>query len=765
LEEVHAAGLHSATKRQAFMTLALRLSVAMILLVVLTTAGTALVIYKRAADAARPVVFESLKVRAGIIADDLADYVDAAREDVLVMSRMPSVRASALLAAGRGEIIRDHTLDDWRNEVAAEMAALVGIKTNYAQFRLIAASGDGRELVRIQRGLDGVEIVPEGQLQAKSHRNYVSETMALPVGAVYVSPINYNREGGVLEEPAWPTIRIATPVRSEDGEALGLVIVNLDLQPIFNSLPGEGFPGGSMYLIDENGYYLMSPKPGQAFAFERGTSANFQSDWPDLAPFLTATGPSTSRTLDPDGADVVVAGWPVELAGKRRVTLIEAVPASLIFRGSATMARSSFITGTISAALAGLLAILVAASMTNPLRAITRAIGAASRGEPVNLPVGAPGEPGALARAFNRHLEQESLLNAIIASSVDSIVTVDMEGSITTWNPAAEGMYGYTAKEVLGRNIDILIPVDRRMEMVELMDRIARGESIDVFDTVKLDKSGKPLEVSLTMAPVRDPKGVVVGASRIARDITRKRAADRRLRRLQAEASHASRINASGQMAGAMAHEMNQPLTAIINYARSARRLMLKRGIGDDDEVIRFVDRAAEQGQRASDIIKRIRLFIGNRQDRVEREDINAVIEGGLETALLEAGTTDLNVARDYAPDLPTIPVDRIQIQQVVANLVRNAIQAMEASENRTLKVSTTDIGDFLSIGISDTGPGISDEVRAHLFEAYATTKVQGMGIGLTISRSIVETHGGHLGVNTAVDGTEFSFTLPKEHI
>ena len=746
------------------MTLALRLSVAMILLVVLTTAGTALLIYKRAADASGPVVYESIKVRAGIIADNLADYVDSARQDVLFMSRMPSVRAAVQLAADGSATIRQQTLAEWRQVVAGEMAALARTKTNYAQFRLIAANDEGRELVRIQRGPDGVETVPDNRLQAKAHRTYFAETMALPEGAVYVSPINYNREGGVIEEPAWPTIRIATPVFGEDGVALGLVIVNLHMGPILDTLPEEGFPGGLMYLIDENGYYLLSPIQGQAFAFERGTASNFRSDWPDLARFLNSTGPSTGRTVGSDGRELVVAGWPVDLAGKRRVTLVEAVPAELIFKGSATMARSSFVTGTLSAALAGLLAIAIAASMTNPLRAITRAIGAASRGEPVNLPVDAPGEPGELARAFNHHLEQESLLNAIIASSVDSIVTVDMEGTITTWNPAAERMYGYTRQEAIGRNIDMLIPADRRQEMVELMDRIARGESVDVFDTIKLDKSGKPLEVSLTMAPVRDPKGVVVGASRIARDMTRKRAADRRLRRLQAEAAHASRINASGQMAGALAHEMNQPLTAVINYARSARRLLIKRGMPDDDEVIRFVDRAADQGQRASDIIKRIRLFIGNRQDRVEREDTNAIIEGGLETAVLEIAPESLTVVRNYAPDLPAIPMDRIQIQQVVANLVRNAVQAMEASPEKTLTVSTCDLGDFISVAIADTGHGISEEVRAHLFEAYSTSKSHGMGIGLTISRSIVETHGGHLAVKTDETGSEFSFTLPKEH-
>ena len=746
------------------MTLALRLSVAMILLVVLTTASTALLIYKRAAVASRPVVFESLKVRVGIIADSLVDYVESARDDVLVMSDLPSVRSAALLARDGGTS-EGRSFADHRDQVIAEMATLAGVKTNYAQFRLIRY--DGMELVRVQRDQVGgeVEVVSDSGLQQKADRDYFSGTKGLAENAVYVSPINYNREFGKIEESPWPTIRIATPLLDDNGAFLAMVIVNLDLRPVLETLPKEGFPGGDIYLVDENGYYLISPEPGQAFAFEYGQSSNFQSDWPGLAGFINAPGPLTARTQDVEGRELVAAGWPIELGGKRRVTLVEAIPTELIFKGSATMARSSLMTGTVAVAIAGLLAIAIAASMTDPLRAITRAIGAASSGKPVSLPVNAPGEPGALARAFSRHLEQESLLMAIVRSSVDAIVTVDMDGTITSWNPAAERIYGYTAKEAIGKNIEILIPPDRRVEMLTLMDRIAGGESIGVFETVKLDKSGKLIDISLTMAPVRDSEGVVVGASRIARDITEKRAAERRLRRLQAESAHASRINAAGQMAGALAHELNQPLTAVVNYARSARRLLIKRGMETENEVITFVDRAAEQSKRASDIIKRIRQFVGNKEDRVEKEDINAVIEGGLETALSESPPFPVNVLRRYASDIPAIPVDRIQIQQVVANLVRNAVQAMEGSENRTLTAATVDLGEFVSIAITDTGTGISDEVKEHLFEAYSTTKNHGMGIGLTISRSIVETHGGHLDVRTDEHGSEFSFTLPKEHV
>ncbi|TDH37958.1 sensor histidine kinase [Pseudohoeflea suaedae] len=747
------------------MSLALRLSIAMILLVVITTAGTGMLIYKRANDASRPVVFESLKARAGILADGVTDYVSGSKEDVMMMADLPAVRATAKLKRTGGTIDgRDYAA--WRSQLAAEMLALIKAKHSYAQIRLIGLDDDGRELVRVQRNLstDATMIVPDRDLQSKGGRDYFRDAVSMPVGALYVSQVSYNREQGRIELPAWPTLRLATAIHDDNDVPLGLVVINLHLEELFTQLPKGGFRGGEVYLLDENGYYLISPNPEQAFAFEYGNASTFQSDWPGIASLVNTPMPVGGRTRDADGREYAVSAWPIQLSEQRHLTLIEAVPTEIVFRGAATVARSATMTGAVAVVLAGLLAIAIAATLTDPLRAITRAVGAASEGKPATLPVNATGEPGELARAVSRYLERDSLLNAIAGTSVDSIVTVDMNGLITTWNPAAERLYGYAAREAIGQSINILTPIDRRGEFAELMERISRNESIDVFETVKLTKAGEPIDVSLTVAPIHDSQGNVIGASRIARDITAKLASERRLRRLQAEAAHAARISAAGQMAGALAHEMNQPLTAVVNYARSARRILLKRGVAEDDEVIVYVDRAADQGQRASAIIKRLRQFIGNRQDRIEREDVNAVVEGALETALSDDAGTSLNVVRSYSPDLPTIPLDRVQIQQVVANLIRNAREAMDGSPRQNLSVRTTDHPTYVAVTVADTGPGLSDEVMAHLFEPFATTKRQGMGIGLTISRSIVETHGGHMFVNSDEHGSEFSFTLPKEH-
>ena len=478
------------------MSLALRLSIAMILLVVVTTAGTGMLIYKRANDASRPVVFESLKARAGILADGLTDYVAGSREDVMMLADLPAVQATAELKR-TGGTIDGRNYAAWRAQLAAEMLAVIKAKHSYAQVRLIGLDDDGRELVRVERDrLTGTtRIVPNNELQSKGERNYYRDAVTLPAGTLYVSQVSYNRERGEIELPAWPTVRLATAIRDGNDRALGIVIINVDLKELFTELPKGGFKGGSVYLVDENGYYLISPNPDQAFAFEYGNGSTFQSDWPGMANLVNTPTPVAGRITDADGRELAMSAWPIELGERRHLTLIESIPTDIVFRGAATVARSATMTGAVAVVLAGLLAIAIAATLTDPLRAITKAVGAASKGKPVKLPVNASGEPGALARAVSRYLERDSLLNAIVGTSVDSIVTVDMNGFITTWNPAAERLYGYTADEAIGQDVSMLTPVDRRAELEELMERISRNESIDVFETVKLTKTGEPIDV------------------------------------------------------------------------------------------------------------------------------------------------------------------------------------------------------------------------------------------------------------------------------
>jgi PAS domain S-box-containing protein len=237
--------------------------------------------------------------------------------------------------------------------------------------------------------------------------------------------------------------------------------------------------------------------------------------------------------------------------------------------------------------------------------------------------------------------------------------------------------------------------------------------------------------------------------------------ADARLQELQAELFHAGRLSAMGQMAGALAHELGQPLGAIANYINAARRFLTE---GHEPELARMnMDHAAEVVLRAGRIIQRLREFVAGGQPERHPENIADLIDDAGLLALIGATALDIAVTRHIAPNLPLALVDRTEIQQVLVNLIRNAIEAMVDGERRELLLSAAQSDrDTIGITVADSGPGISDEVASRLFQPFVTTKRQSMGLGLSICRSIVEAHGGQLWNEPgASGGAVFRFTVP----
>jgi PAS domain S-box-containing protein len=251
--------------------------------------------------------------------------------------------------------------------------------------------------------------------------------------------------------------------------------------------------------------------------------------------------------------------------------------------------------------------------------------------------------------------------------------------------------------------------------------------------------------------------------SDLQRAAERQRRADARLQELQSELFHASRLSAMGQIAGALAHELGQPLGAIANYINAARRSLTKGREHEPDLARMNMDHAAEVVLRAGRIIQRLREFIAGSEPERHPENIADLIEDAAFLALVGAAALDIDVARYIAPKLPRALVDRIQIQQVLVNLIRNAIEAMADSERRELILTAArSDGETIGIAVADSGPGIPDGVASRLFQPFVTTKRQNMGLGLSICRSIVVAHGGQLWHEPREGGgTVFRFTVP----
>ncbi len=483
-----------------------------------------------------------------------------------------------------------------------------------------------------------------------------------------------------------------------------------------------------------------------------------------------------------------------------------------------------------------------------------------------------------------------SRLAAIVTSSHDAIAGVTLEGVVTDWNRGAEAVFGYTAEEMIGTSIARLAPGDIRQGAFELLERIERGERIERFETRQRRKDGEIIDVSLTVSPVRDGAGRLLGAAKVARDVTAAKRAQKalmereahlrsildtvpdgmividargiirsfsaaaehlfgyradevigknvsilmpspyheqhdayleryamtgerrvigrgrvvvglrrdgstfpmelavgearsgeghfftgfvrdlterqetqqRLHDLQAALVHISRFSAMGEMASTLAHELNQPLTAIASYLNGCRRLLDAVENQKSGMVRDAIERAADQALRAGQIIRRMRQFVTRGDTERHVESLAKLIEEASALALVGIKETGVRVSFRLDRRATFVLVDKIQIQQVMLNLMRNAIEAMQETSRRELIVSSAEIDEeTVEVVVTDTGPGIAAEIAHQLFQPFVTTKADGMGIGLSISRTIIEAHGGRLWVEpNPAGGTIFRFTL-----
>lgn len=349
-------------------------------------------------------------------------------------------------------------------------------------------------------------------------------------------------------------------------------------------------------------------------------------------------------------------------------------------------------------------------------------------------------------------------LAAIVEESDDAIIAKDLNGIVVAWNRAAERLFGYAATEMIGRPITLIFPPELVGEEAAILAQIARGERIDHYATERLCKDGRTVRVEVTVSPLRDAAGKVIGASKIVRDMTERDARERHIAELQAELAHVQRLNELGQLVSALVHEVNQPLTAITNYTSACRRLT---AAGNLKGVEQALARIEDQTGRTRDIVQRIRNFVSKRQPELRPENLCEVVEEAI--ALTRASTRDgiLKLVAQVDASAAVL-IDRVQVQQVLFNLLRNGIEAMQGQSKREITVTAIPgDGDMVEISVADCGPGLPEAVRDKLFQPFVTTKRDGMGVGLSVCRTIVEAHSGQLWADAGdTGGAVFRFTL-----
>ena len=360
--------------------------------------------------------------------------------------------------------------------------------------------------------------------------------------------------------------------------------------------------------------------------------------------------------------------------------------------------------------------------------------------------------------------EREERLRSITQTAPDAIVVIDETGIIDTVNPAAERLFGYAGDELVGENVRILMPSPHREAHDAHLARYRETGKKRVIGigrvVVGRRKDGTTFPARLSIGEIELEQGRLFTG--FLHDITERQDIQRRAGILQQELMHASRLSAMGEMASGIAHELNQPLTAIMNYTKAARR-HLGRTDPDPAPIADLVDKAGRQAERAAEIIKRLRRFI--KKDEIERrlEPINTVVEEAAALALIGASNRNIELIFSLEDALPPVLMDRIEVQQVVLNILRNAIEAFEGTGERKIRISIRAAAPHqVEVDIRDNGPGLAPHVADDPFRPFQTTKADGMGIGLAISHTIIDAHGGRLWAeNPPEGGAAFRFTLP----
>lgn len=359
---------------------------------------------------------------------------------------------------------------------------------------------------------------------------------------------------------------------------------------------------------------------------------------------------------------------------------------------------------------------------------------------------------------------REDHLRSILATVPDAMVVIDERGIVQSFSAAAEMLFGYSASEVIGQNVNILMPAPYREEHDGYVHRyLTTGERriIGLGRTVTgMRKDGSTFPMELSVGEMHPGTGRFFTG--FCRDLTERHRTEARMQEQQQELFHMARFTALGEMASTLAHEINQPLTAIANYLKGTRRL-LEKGNSETITLAReAVDSAADQALRAGVVIRRLRDFVALGESERQIEHLPTLIEDASSLALVGAKEANVRVMYDLDPAAELVLTDRIQIQQVLLNLMRNAVEAMQGTSRRELRIVTAaQRNGMAQVSVIDTGPGLAPEVSAQLFQPFVTTKKQGMGVGLSICRTIVEAHGGHIWAEAAPGGgTAFRFTL-----
>jgi PAS domain S-box-containing protein len=764
------------------MKLSTRMMLAMVSLVLLTASAIGWLNFRNIESLVLPRALSGMQARANLLALELEASARSARADVLgfrsAVAAEGMMRASA---AGGTDPVDGTTFAQWRDRLATRFVAELGAKPNYAEFRIIGAAHDGREILRVDRlGPNGaIRVVANDELRAKGERDYFRRAVGLPPGGVDISPVELKQDNGRIVLPQMPVVRVSAPIHDGEGKAFGAVIIDVDLSAVFDRVRSQS-GDGVVYLVNEAGDYLIHPDRHREFGFEFARPYRLRDDFPALAGALGVDLDEARLVRDQAGDEFGVAPASVRLAQGPVVTLLLVWPHELVFAPAIAVRNSSLLAAAVAVLLAFALALLLARSLTRPLERMTLAVEAFGRGEAMAAPTSAHGEIGLLARAFTRmaaDVETKTAelrryaetLDRIMTSMTDAVLVTDKDGKVLLANAAFRVIFG-AIEDVATRNwntrrfhSDEVTPLENKDALIV---RALRGEKFDGFE-LAMQRDGENTFTHLVASggPIQDGQGHQIGAVMVYRNVTEARQIERQLRQSQ-------KLDAIGQLTGGVAHDFNNILTVITGTID-----ILSDGLTDRpplSAIVKMIDEAATRGAELTQHL----LAVARRQPLEPRPvDPNALV---LEAARLLRPTLGEHIEIESMLEDKVWPAvaDLTRLNTTLLNLAVNARDAMPNGGKLTFETANVVLdeaytqghpdvkpGPYVMIAVSDTGHGIPPALIDKVFEPFFTTKETGKGTGLGLSMvyGFVKQSGGHIKVYSEVGhGTAIKLYLPR---
>ena len=626
-----------------------------------------------------------------------------------------------------------------RAQLAREYLAFAAQKRAYDQIRVI--DPEGWERVRVNFDHGAPQIVPDRQLQNKRSRYYFADAMRLGPGEIYVSPLDLNVEQDGLEQPLKPVLRVALPLFDALGDRRGVLVLNYLGKSLLDRIRAIGrAASGQLWLFNSDGYWLIGPGSEDEWGFmypdrsDRSLAARHPRAWQQMAS-------ETEGSVQSD------EGW----LRFRRVYPLAGEPSSVPAGGLASPSASP-----------GYYWIVAILMPDTALREGNRALAVALLGGYGALAVMSFLVSGGLAFVSVRSRTLGRVMEGIVDNVPTLISYVDAGQRYRFNNRAYTRFWGLSPRAVYGKTIRELLGDAAYAKIVPFVEQALSGQQVSFKMHVDYSRAGER-DVEVTYVPDMAAEGEVRGFFAVVNDITRLNQAERREREHVLELAHAGRLASIGEMATQIAHEVNQPVTAITTYCAACLR-SLDAGCPGPGHLREWLQAIDAEARRVSDVVRRLREFV--RKGEMERSpiDINDVARAVASMVRYDTEAHGIDLDLQLRQDLPRAMADRILVEQVVLNLIKNGMEAVAAmpAGQRRVSVETTASDQQVEVVVTDSGPGVPAEIAGQLFDSFVTTKASGLGMGLPISRSIVEAHGGHLDyANIPGRGTTFRFGLP----